>query len=877
MASTFNSERMSRAHTGRRVMFWDALDGHADRVAGIDDLGNSITYAELAARADAVAARIGRGRQLVLLEAANTIEWLVAYVGALRGRHAILMAPNGDDATRQALETRFGPAFRLTAARGYFPEAVVKNASLKLHSELALLLSTSGSTGSKKLVRLSRTNLASNADSIAEFLDLSPADRGAANLPTHYSYGLSIVNSHLAAGSTVLLTSSSVIDPQFWAFLRKHKGTSFAGVPHVYDLLQRVDFVDSAPPTLRYFTQAGGRLQPETAAMFAKIANDNAWRFFVMYGQTEATARIAYLPPEHVLEHPDCVGVAVPEGQLELIDESGHPIRTADTDGELVYRGPNVMMGYASTPDELASPPQLDRLATGDLARLTDTGFYRITGRRSRFIKVLGNRIGLDDVEALLSSQGYQAIATGIDDHLLVVSTQADALPAVRDFLAERLNFPAAYMEFRAVDQYPLLSTGKIDYAGLKASIQPRREALSVEAGKNSDATVLAAFTRAFGDSALNDSESFTSLGGDSLNYVLVVLALEQLIPDLPPNWESMPIAALRTLAARQVADARLPTMESSVLLRSLAILAVVFGHSSPYGLVGGSSVLMLLVGHNLVRFRIPAMLSGDVWINIWNYLKKLLVPYVLLNLLYMIEKHHIELVGLTATSNFWGPDASPSLFPQWFLEVAVQCVLIIGALLSIPWARKAVARAPFMALFAFLAIATAARFTIPLVWNTDALYNRVPWMYLPLFFIAWMITLVRNNRERLAISAAALAYYILRGYAAGANSSLIAVSTATLVLLWIPRVPLPGTLRDLASVPAAAVFYIYMLHELFMHIPRTILHWNNGAALFAFGIGGPVLTWWLVETMGIKRWAQDQRGWIAKLISIRGALSRAR
>jgi acyl-CoA synthetase (AMP-forming)/AMP-acid ligase II/uncharacterized membrane protein YcfT len=556
----------------------DHIGSAGDKIAAID-AARSITYDELAARADALCARIGPDRQLILLEGGNHIDWLVGYVAGLRGGHPLLITPAGAHATLDHFEDLFSASIRITAATGWLPAKTGRPAP-DMHPDLALMLSTSGSTGSTKCVRLSAQNLVANAAAIADYLKLDASERGTVNLPTHYSYGLSIVNSHLFAGATMLLTEGSVIDKEFWAFLREHGATSFAGVPHVYDLLRHGDLATVAPPTLRYFTQAGGRLPAPLAAHFAGLAAQHGWRFYIMYGQTEATARIAYMPPELAESCPGSIGLPIPGGRIAIVDDTGAEV-PAGSEGEFVYHGPNVMMGYATGPDDLASEAGPPSLPTGDIGRLNPNGLFEITGRKSRFIKIFGNRIGLDDVEKLIAEQQLSAIATGIDDQLLVVTRAPEAVDAIAHILAKTLKIPAAYSTIRVVDDYPLLATGKIDYASLKSTIAPPTSPTIATEGDLQAAvgpeSVEDAFVSVFGEPARNRSASFNSLGGDSLNYVLVVVALEHCLPDMPNNWEALSIEELTALAEGQDMA---PTGSTSTrsLLRKLATLDVARG-----------------------------------------------------------------------------------------------------------------------------------------------------------------------------------------------------------------------------------------------------------------------------------------------------------
>jgi acyl-CoA synthetase (AMP-forming)/AMP-acid ligase II/surface polysaccharide O-acyltransferase-like enzyme len=558
----------------------------ADRMAAIDETGRSITYGELLSAAHGLAARIGAERKLVLLEGGNHIPWLIAYIACLLGRHPALIAPAGNIEAMAQLEAAFRPQGRLASANGYEPESIPGDVKSVLHPDLAVLLSTSGSTGSAKCVRLSLANISANAESICAYLGIGGDERGMANLPTHYSYGLSIVNSHLMAGATLLLSSRSVTEDAYWDFCRRHGATSFAGVPHSYDLMRRIDLADRLPPTLRYFTQAGGRLPPDPVLYFAELAAARGIRFYVMYGQTEATARMAYMPPDQLAQNPDCIGVAIPNGRFSLIDDDGSPIGETGREGELVYEGPNVMMGYAVSPADLGAPSGPSRLPTGDIARRNQAGLFQITGRRSRFIKIFGNRLGLDDIERILGVAGHDAIATGIDDQLLVVTRHAGSTAAIKALLKEKLKLPPEYVTVREVDEFPLLASGKIDYAGLKASLVPPRAAAdSASAESDPSERVRQAFNAVFGDAAKDEQASFRSLGGDSLNYIVTALSLEQVFRELPTDWDKTSIGALVQQARSQqqgmsVSASRLPLVLTKIdTVRGFACLLIVSFH----------------------------------------------------------------------------------------------------------------------------------------------------------------------------------------------------------------------------------------------------------------------------------------------------------
>jgi long-chain acyl-CoA synthetase len=382
------------------------------------------------------------GRELVLVRCGPDARSAIGALAALAAGHATILLEAGADPAE--ILARYDPRYVLADGEVQLREDA---AAAELHPELRLLLSTSGSTGSPKLVRLTAANVLANAASIAEYLGLHPGERAIASLPIPYSYGLSVLTSHLHAGASVALTPHSVIRPDFWDDVRRHAATSFAGVPYSYAMLERIGVRDMELPSLRTMTQAGGRLDPELALRYAERT-----RFFVMYGQTEATARIAYVPPERLAEKAGTIGIAIPGGGLRVAD-----------DGELIYTGPNVMLGYAESRADLARGDELRGvLPTGDLGTVDADGFFSVTGRLKRIAKVFGQRVNLDEVEAAVAGP---AGAVAADDAIDVYAERG----ADGRALARRFRLPPRAVRVHEVQALPVKGSGKVDYAALAA------------------------------------------------------------------------------------------------------------------------------------------------------------------------------------------------------------------------------------------------------------------------------------------------------------------------------------------------------------------------------------------------------------------------
>ena len=340
----------------------------------------------------------------------------------------------------------------------------------ELPSDLALLLSTSGTTGSRKYVRLSHQNIWSNAAAIADYLNLTPAEVAITTLPPSYSYGLSIVHSHLLVGAGLAISNKTFFDRDFWTFLRESRSTSLAGVPYHYEILKKLRFTSMELPHLRTLTQAGGRMNPELTREYATHCQSKGIRFFTMYGQTEASPRMSYVPAEQSFAKAGTIGIPIPGGSFELQAETGANINEAHVVGELVYRGPNVCLGYAECRADL-SLCDINRgvLHTGDLAERDDDGYYRIVGRQMRFIKLFGNRVNLQDVESLLSGVEGTVACSGRDDLLeiyLPVGSEPKAVEIKRLMMAS-LRVGAQAVAIYGIEVMPRNESGKVRYSDL--------------------------------------------------------------------------------------------------------------------------------------------------------------------------------------------------------------------------------------------------------------------------------------------------------------------------------------------------------------------------------------------------------------------------
>ena len=341
----------------------------------------------------------------------------------------------------------------------------------ELFEELCLLLTTSGSTGSPKLVRQSYKNVLANATSIAEYLKLTSDEKPITTLPMNYTYGLSIINSHLLVGANILVTEKGLMQKDFWSFFKETRATSFGGVPYTYEMLEKLRFFRMDLPSLRYMTQAGGKLTVELHKKCAEYAAEKGKKFIVMYGQCEATARMGYLPADQALAKIGSMGVAIPGGTFHLIDEKDEVITESEVTGELIYEGENVTLGYAEKGEDLAlGDERHGALHTGDMAKRDTDGFYYIVGRKKRFLKIYGNRVNLDEVERLIKGhfEVSDAACGGIDDHMYLFVTDEGIAEDVKKFVAMKTGLNPVAFKSVVIAEIPKNDSGKTLYRELE-------------------------------------------------------------------------------------------------------------------------------------------------------------------------------------------------------------------------------------------------------------------------------------------------------------------------------------------------------------------------------------------------------------------------
>jgi len=456
-----------------------------DEIALIEGDELEITYSDLHQKV-ANFSRLFSSKHLIFIIGDNDIATIVAYLSSINsGIVPLLLGSKTSQGQIDNLINIYKPRYifqhiDLNAHNDYSLASKFKEYNfflrdifekIDLHPDLALLLSTSGSTGSPKLVRLTKQNLTSNAISISKYLDIKSNDRAISSLPFNYSYGLSVINSHLMSGGSIVLTNKSMVEKEFWHLLNKYSVTSLAGVPYNYEMILRLGINRLKIPSITKMTQAGGKLSNEKINKINDILKKKNICFYTMYGQTEATARISYLSPSDIEQKPGSIGKAIPGGKIWIQDKQGKVIEQIDSIGELVYSGENVSMGYAiSIADLNLGDLNKGILRTGDLARFDNDGYFFIEGSTNRFVKIYGNRVSLYSLEKIILDKGFESAFLEDNNNLLIYVLQNKklSLEKLRSEVSEEININHSAIKIKIISDFPRLSNGKIDYKGMQ-------------------------------------------------------------------------------------------------------------------------------------------------------------------------------------------------------------------------------------------------------------------------------------------------------------------------------------------------------------------------------------------------------------------------
>ena len=461
-------------------MFLNLEKHDQNKMAIKDDSGFELTYADVLKTIEEFES-LTLPRCVVFCLCESCAGSLVGYLALENnGQVPLLISAKMDQGLRSNLDNAYTPSYYWmpeTLLGEVEGEEIYRNYGYVLlktshepypiNDKLSLLLTTSGSTGSPKLVRYKYGNLEANAENVAKAFEWTVDEVGICDLPMNYTMGLNVINSHLVVGASVLMVKANLMDKNFWAFIKDNAGTSFCGVPFSYEIMRRIGFDKMDLPALTTLAEGGGKMTDKMFSWVAQYASDSGKRFIATFGTSETSARMSLLDHRLALEKIGSIGKAIPNGELFLLDETESEDGVT---GELAYRGPNVTMGYAYCKEDLLNGDEFNgEYHTGDIAKRDKDGFYYIVGRKGRFLKLFGLRVSLDETERILKAEypGDEFACAGDDKTMHIYITNGDILNEIVPFISGKTNLHNSAFRVHLLEEIPRNEFGKIRYSEL--------------------------------------------------------------------------------------------------------------------------------------------------------------------------------------------------------------------------------------------------------------------------------------------------------------------------------------------------------------------------------------------------------------------------
>ena len=356
-------------------------------------------------------------RGVLILEAENSYEFIIMYISAIINDQIIILFDSTIDLKNlKNLINNYSPdhifcnnrikIFNYTSKHNFKNYTLYNYNNKKkklLNKNLSILIPTSGTTGKQKYVKLSYENISNNSLEICRALKINKYDSVITTMSPSYCYALSIINTHLRSGGSIILNNYSLIDKNFWKLINKFRPTNLNGVPYFYEILDKLNLNKLNLRKIRFLTQAGGNLENSLKMRIYEKCKKNNTKFFVMYGQTEASPRISILQPNLLKDNINSVGRVLAGGKITINHKKFNKKKNI-FEGEIMYEGKNVFMGYSSSYRDLKYKKKTNKIKTGDIGYLKNELLY-ITGRKKRILKIFGIRISLEQLEEELKKK----------------------------------------------------------------------------------------------------------------------------------------------------------------------------------------------------------------------------------------------------------------------------------------------------------------------------------------------------------------------------------------------------------------------------------------------------------------------------------------
>ena len=426
-------------------------------------------------------------KNLILILCENSIECILGYLGFFINNQTILFVDlNTEKNLLGKIIKKYSPDFiwapktkkknfnkKYTSHFDYLSYClfkIKKKNHILINDNLCLLVPTSGSMGSPKLVKQTYKNIKENTNSILKYLKIKESDKTIMNLPLSYTYGISIINTHLKVGSPIVITKYTILQKKFWKLFELNKISVLNGVPYTYEILDKLNFFKNYKKNLKIITQAGGKLPDNLQKKINSYCLKYNTKFYIMYGQSEATTRISFLPFRKNKVKIGSIGKPIHKGKIFLKDRLGNIINKPNLIGKIFYTGPNVCSGYSYNRADLNKEDKWKGIIdTGDLGKKDSEGYYYITGREKRISKIYGHSLNLDEIELMIKNylNENDIAVRGNDKFIYIYYSKKKIINKLKKFIFKKIKINSIVFNFKYLKKIPKLVSGKINYKKL--------------------------------------------------------------------------------------------------------------------------------------------------------------------------------------------------------------------------------------------------------------------------------------------------------------------------------------------------------------------------------------------------------------------------
>lgn len=724
----------------------------------------------------------------------------------------------------------------------------------------AQIVFTSGTEGEPKAILLSHLALADVVSRLNTVMKLDESVREYVGIPVTYSFGFGRCRAVAAVGGRCYIPNKGFNPVELASMLAADEINAVSAVPTLWRALLAQPEVIGALGKKVMWIEIGSQYMSREEKEQMKALFPNAI-IVQHYGLTEASRTTI-------------LDISATEGaRLESVGQAfGDVDVKISPEGRIMICGPHVATGEIIR-DRIIPLVDADGwLTTGDFGRIENTVLY-YEGRADDLINCSGVKVSPDLLQEKINRRlgvENQIAVSRLEDKLrgegffVAVETGSDILlNKVQDIVLDELRLlgvnAKSSVHVQSVSRIPRTDTGKVrrkELSQLYVSVDVEKKDLD-ESGQERSIPEL--FADMFPGENIKPADSFQSLGGDSLNYVQMLMLLEERLGFIPADWDKLTIEHLGRVE-RKEQSSLYSWLDTSIFLRVLAILGVVATHSGGTVLGGGTLLLFALIGYNMARFKSADFIDGKVWPWVRAYASVILIPYFLVAALYLGWNKSFEPDVLLLYANLVSAKITV-IFPFWFVQVLVQCLILFGLIFSIPALRSFAARAPVRFSFSVLAFLIAIRVLYPIFWDTKYLNNLVPPRFMAILWLGWCCYFVKNLQQRLLLCAIGVAFAFLDTGLSTVTRWLI---LGSVFLTLVPRVPIPAFTKRFFNDVGAATFYIFIFNGIIISV---LAHKNitSGPLVFCISLLGSMSIWWVMERLQLIGRA---KAWVSSMSS---------